>query len=175
MLRGAIEAVLGTLERQCVGPPLVLFCQPQGQPDQESGVSQHVGHGGAGGQGAHLDPQMPARRRVVDGPVPAPHGALVQPQLVQRRCLPPRANGRWARAEHRQQRLMQPDAFGEQLQRPATEPARPQRGAGQPTTWPVAWAIVHRLLEQGDPCLLPEPVAKKRGRVAGHSQNRCRG
>ena len=93
VLGGAVETVIGTLERQCVGPLLVLPGQPQGQPDQESGVGQHVNHGGAGGQGPHLDPQMPARRWVVDGPVPAPHGALVQPELIQRRRLPPGTAG----------------------------------------------------------------------------------
>jgi hypothetical protein len=34
-----IETMIGALERQCVGPLLVLSRQPQGQPDQESGVS----------------------------------------------------------------------------------------------------------------------------------------
>jgi hypothetical protein len=36
-------------------------------------------------------------------------------------------------------------------------------------------AIVNRLLEHSDPCLVPEPVAQKGGRVAGHGQRGCRG
>ncbi len=39
----------------------------------------------------------------------------------------------------------------------------------------MALAIVNRLLEQSDPCLVPEPVAQECGRVAGHGQHRCRG
>src|SRR6266516_4387429 len=93
VLGGTVETMIGALERQRVSPLLVLRRQPQGQPDQEGGIGEHVNDGGAGGQGPQRDPQMPAQCRVVDGPVPAPHGALVQPELVQRRRLPPGAAG----------------------------------------------------------------------------------
>src|ERR1017187_3583308 len=148
LLGGPIETMIGTLERQCVGPLLVLARQPQGQPDQESGVSQHVNDGRAGGQGPHLDPQMPAQCGVVDGTVPAPHGALVQPELIQGWRRPPGAAGPEAPvAEHRQQRRVQPDALGEQIQRPASQPARSQCCAGQPAAGLGALAIVNRLLD----------------------------
>jgi hypothetical protein len=73
------------------------------------------------------------------------------------------AAGRPRVAEHRQQRPVQPDAFGEQFQRPAAQPARSQRGAGRAAAQLKAAAIVDRLLEHGDPCLLPQPVAKEGG------------
>ena len=125
--------------------------------------------------GGHLRIEMralPARCRVVDGPVPGPHSALVQPELVQRWRLPSGAAGRraWAAGhrwrwpgQRRQQRLVQPDALGEQLQRPAAQPARSQGGAGHPPARPIIAAVVDRLLEHRDPGLLPQPVAQEGG------------
>ena len=85
VLGGPVEIVVSPLERQRADPPRVPLGQPKGQPDQKGGIGQHVRHGRPGGQGAQLDPQMAARRGVVDGPVPAPYRALVEPQLVQAR------------------------------------------------------------------------------------------
>ena len=77
-------------------------------------------------------------------------------------------------ADEGQQRLVQPDALGEQLERSVAQPAGAQRGARWPAPRPAAIAVLDRLLEQGDPGLLPEPVAEERGRVAGHREDRRR-
>jgi hypothetical protein len=75
-------------------------------------------------------------------------------------------------AEDRQQRLVQPDRLGEQLKRPLAQPAGPEGHPGKPTAEPAAVAVINGLLAQGDAGLLPEPVAKQGGRVAGHRQHR---
>ena len=75
-------------------------------------------------------------------------------------------------ADEGQQRLVQPDALGEQLERSIAQPAGAEGGARRPAPRPAAIAVFDRLLEQGDPGLLPEPVAEERGRVAGHREGR---
>ena len=56
------------------------------QPEVEGGVGQHVDHGRAGRQHPVLHPQVRAAvHDVVDRPVPAVDGAVVQPQLGQAR------------------------------------------------------------------------------------------
>ena len=171
MLGRAVEAVIGALERERVGPPLVLAGQPQREPDQEGRVGQHVGDGRAGGQGAHLDPQVSPGRGIVDGPVPAPDRALVQPELVQDRSAGISAAG-WRVADEGQQRLVPPDALGEQLERAAAQPARAERRARWAAPQAAAVAVLDRLLEQRDPGLLPEPAAEEGRRVAGRGQGR---
>ena len=78
-------------------------------------------------------------------------------------------------ADEGQQRLVQPDALGEQLERSVAQPAGAERGARRPPPRAAAIAVLDRLLEHGDPGLLPEPVAEERGRVAGHREGRRRG
>jgi hypothetical protein len=173
VLGGPVEAILGPLKRQPPGPALLLGGQPAGQPDEEGGVGQHVGHRRAGGQGSQLDAQMATGGRVIHRPVPAPHRALVQPQLRQRRRLPRLHSLKWILvAQHRQQRLVQPHGLGEQRQRPLPQPAGPERHAGKPAAEPAAVTVVDGLLAQGDAGLFPQPVAKEGGRVAGHGQRR---
>ena len=168
MLGRAVEAVIGALERERVGPPLVLAGQPQREPDQEGRVGQHVGDGRPGGQGAHLDPQVPPGRGVVDGTVPAPDRALVQLELVQGRHA-----GLGGRITHEgQQRLVQPDTLGELLERAAAQPAGAERRAGRAAPRAGAVAVLDRLLEQRDPGLLPEPAAQEGRRVTGRGQRR---
>ena len=170
VLRGPVEVVVGPLERHRVGPALVLAGQPQRQADLVGGVGHHVHDRGAGRERPHLDPQVPARRWIVDRPVPAPHRALVQPQLVEPRRPPARTCRAFVRrGDDRQHRLMQADAFGEQFRRAAAQPAGAERG---PCQLPARRdpAVLDRLLEQGHPRLLPEPVAEEARRVAGHGQ-----
>jgi hypothetical protein len=157
MLGRAVEAVLRALERDRVGPPLVPAGQPEREADQEGRVGQHVGDRRPGGQSAHLDPQVAPCRGVVDGPVPAPDRALVQPELVQRRHAV--AGGRVA--DEGEERLVPPDALGEQLQRTTPQPARAERRARRAAPRAGAVAVLDRLLEQRDPGLLPEPSAEE--------------
>jgi hypothetical protein len=58
VLGGPVQAVLGALERQRAGPAFVLLGEPEREPHEEGGIGQHVGHGGAGGQRAHLDAEV---------------------------------------------------------------------------------------------------------------------
>ena len=75
-------------------------------------------------------------------------------------------------ADEGQQRLVQPDALGEQLERAAPQPARAERRAGRTAPQAAVVAVLHRLLEQRDPGLLPQAAAEKRGRVAGCRERR---
>ncbi len=174
VLRGPVEVMVGALERQQVRPPLILLGKPQREPEEERGIREHVDQGRASRQRTHLDAQMATRGRIVNGPVPAPYRPLVQPQFLQRRCMPLVADvKRLTVAEYGQQRLVQPHALCEQLQRPAPQPPRPERHTSQLTMRFPPVAVVDRLLAQGDPCLFPQPVAQKGGRVTGHRQHRC--
>ena len=97
----------------------------------------------------------------------------MHPQLPQQRRVPlVPAGKRVVVAKDRQQRLVQPHALGEQPQRPAPQPPGAKRHAGKPATQATAVAVVDRLLAQGDPGLLPQPMAKQGRRVAGHRQHR---
>jgi hypothetical protein len=169
--------VVGLLERHPRNPAVGVRSQGQGQAEQEGGIRQHVDHCRPGRQGPQLDPQVPTAGRVVDGPVPAPHRALMQPQLLQGRhpvAVQP-LQGSFV-AEHGQDRLMQPHALLKQLQGAGPGPAGPERDPRHPPAGPAhGVAVVDRLLEQRHPRLLPEPMAEEGGGVAGHGQGRSGG
>src|SRR5438132_11093488 len=78
--------------------------------------------------------------------------------------VPP--SGSWV-AENRQNRLVQADGLGEQLACTAPQPTRSQRCPGRAAAGLVVRAIVHRLLVQGYPGFLPDPVTEECGRITG--------
>jgi hypothetical protein len=79
-------------------------------------------------------------------------------------------------AKHGQDRLVQPHALLQQLQRAGPGPPGPEGDPGHPPAGPAdSVAVVDRLLEQRHPGLLPQPVAEEGGGVASDGQDRAGG
>ena len=122
VLRGAVEVALCNLEGDGV-EERGASRQLEREAHEERRARHHVGDGRPRGQRAHLDAQMAAFRRIVDRSVPAPHRALVKPQLgEQRNATRARDGDRVLVAHDRQERLVQLDALLEQLERAVLQP-----------------------------------------------------
>ena len=78
-LRGAIEAPVRVLERVGGQHLLHLRCEAGRQPNEEGRVRRHVERRRTRREPPQLDAQVPVVGGVVDRPVPAPDGALLQP------------------------------------------------------------------------------------------------
>ena len=164
-LGGPVEVVVGLLEGDPADPGVGVGGQGQGEAEGEGGVGAHVDDRGPGGQGPQLDANMAAVGGVVDGPVPAPHRALVQAQLLQGgHPAPLQLVQRPFGADHGQDRLVQPHALLQQLQGAGADPAGPERHPGDSAAGPAGGvAVVDRLLEQRHPGLLPSRWPRKVG------------
>ncbi len=79
MLCGAVEIVLGVFERQQVGAVPHGVPQGQGAAQQKGTGGTHVLQAGPGGQGAHLHSHMATIMVIINGAVPGPGAALMQP------------------------------------------------------------------------------------------------
>ena len=86
MLGGGLEIRPGRGETELGPQGAILFGQCSQRAVVERGVGHHVDHRGSRGQHPVLDPKVRTTRHdVVDRAVPAVDGAVVQPQLRQRR------------------------------------------------------------------------------------------
>ena len=175
----------GRRRRSCAAPSRTAWSGPSSpsrrqrhrQPHHERHVGRHVRARGAGGERAHLEPQVGivARRR-------APCGSSATPcrgGAAARRApgTPPAAHGlqRVLVAEHRQDRDVQGDALARTARAASADPAVAERGArGQPGVGDRR-AVVDRLPEQRDPGLLPQHPPHQERRVDRRGQDRADG
>ncbi len=149
--------------------------EPEREPDQESAVRDHVDGSRTGGQGTHFDSKMTVVGRVEDGPVPTPHGPLMQSDLLEMWGAARRDLGdRILVGQDRQQGFMERHRFGEEFEDARLHPAGSKGDSG--LVVPIACAsVIHGLLEESDSRLLPQRTAEKGGRVSRGGEHRsCR-
>src|SRR4051812_11227997 len=117
---------------------------------------------------------MPPVLGIVNGAIPPPHRALVQPQLLEGRGFAtPYFFQRIFLADRGQERRVHGDTLREELEGPPAYPAVAKGNAGRsPVSGRERRAVVDGLPEERDARFLPKQVLEKEWRVPGDRQHR---